>query len=61
MKDTPFQIALKHEIERIERLNCSYAEGNHTLIETKRLIPTKNKNFLLHFFQPLHFLKSSTR
>lgn len=51
MKITPFQLALKNEINRIERLSNNYSQGNHSLVAYTYVKPIKPSNFLLQLFR----------
>lgn len=51
MKNTPFQLALKNEINRLERLSNDYIQGNHSLIACAQIKPIKQSNFLLQLFR----------
>ncbi|GEM_PF-2106830 len=55
MKTTPFQLTLKNELSRLERLSYDNDRTSFSLLSLSRSFgrhkPTKNKHFLLQFFQ----------
>lgn len=61
MKITPFQLALKNEISRLEQLSHEYTEGNHALIACAQYKPIKQTNFLVQLFRGRGTLRSSLR
>jgi hypothetical protein len=51
MKNTPFQLALKNELSRLEQLSNEYAQGNHSLVACAQYKPIKQGGFLVQLFR----------
>lgn len=61
MKITPFQIALQHEIKRLESLSNDYVQGNHALVACAQVKSLKQPSFLVQLFRGRVQLRSSLR
>ncbi|MES2224562.1 MAG: hypothetical protein V4478_01080 [Patescibacteria group bacterium] len=48
MKITPFQLALKNELSRLEQLTCQTEQSSFQAMHYSR--PIKSKSFLLQLF-----------
>jgi hypothetical protein len=61
MKNTPFQIALRNELSRLEQLSGDYVQGNHSLVSCAQAKPIKQGGFLLQLFRGRISLRSNFR